>query len=70
MWIDECKKAWEFIEHEYIETLILIPLNQEMEFHVQIDASLLAIGSLLAQNITRNNDQPMVYASRHLNSSK
>jgi hypothetical protein len=39
-----------------------------MEFHVHADASLLAMGALLAQNITRKNDQQVVYVSILLNS--
>jgi hypothetical protein len=41
-----------------------------MEFHVHIDASLLAIGGLLIQNIIRKSDQPIVYAYRLFNSAK
>jgi hypothetical protein len=39
-----------------------------MEFHVHIDASLLFVGSLLAQNITRKSDQLVLYAYRLFNS--
>jgi hypothetical protein len=38
-----------------------------VEFHVHTDASLLAMGVMLSQNITRKNDQPIVYVSRLLN---
>jgi len=32
-----------------------------VEFHVHIDASLLTMGAMLSQNVTRKNDQPIVY---------
>ncbi len=41
-----------------------------MEFHVHTNASLLAMGALLAQNVRGKSDQPVVYASRLTNSAK
>ncbi len=37
-----------------------------MEFHVHTDASLLTMGAMLSQNITKKSDQPIMYASRLL----
>ncbi len=50
-----------------METPILIPPNWQLEFHVHIDASLLVVGAMLAQNPTSKYDQPIVYASKLLN---
>jgi hypothetical protein len=44
--------------------LILISPNWQIEFHVHTYASLLAIGAMLFQNLTRKSDQLVVYASR------
>ncbi len=33
-----------------------------MEFHVHTDASLLPMGAMLSQNVTRKSDQPIMYA--------
>jgi hypothetical protein len=41
-----------------------------VEFHVHTYASLLTVGAMLTQNLTRKNDQPMVYASRLLNKAE
>ncbi len=41
-----------------------------MEFHVHTNASLLAVGPMLAQNPIRKYDQPIVHASRLLNKAK
>ncbi len=70
LWIDECQKPWELIKQKYIEVLILIPPNWEVEFHVHIDASLLVVGAILAHKIIRKTDQPIMYTSRLLNSAK
>ncbi len=67
IWTEECQKSWELIKQKYIEAPILISPNQQMEFHVHIDASLLAIGVMLFQNVTRKSDQLVVYVSRLLN---
>jgi hypothetical protein len=48
LWIQEYQKAWELIKQKCIETSILISPNWQVEFHVHIDASLLAIGTMLS----------------------
>ncbi len=53
-----------------MEALILIPPNWQLDFHVHIDASLLAVGVMLAQNLTSKYDQPIVYASKLLNKAE
>jgi hypothetical protein len=58
------------IKQKYIETLILISPNSQMEFHVHINVSLLAMGAMLSHNVTMKCDQPIVYASRLLNRTK
>ncbi len=68
-WIEECQKVWELIKQKYIKTQILISPNQQVEFHVHIDASLLVIRVILSQNLTRS-DQLMEYTFRLLNKTK
>jgi hypothetical protein len=41
-----------------------------VEFHVHTYASLLAIKTMLSQNLTRKTDQLVMYASRLLNRAK
>ncbi len=67
LWTKECQKAWELIKQKYVEASILISSNQQVKFHVHIDASLLAMGVMLSQNVTRKIDQPLMYVSRLLN---
>ncbi len=54
------------IKHKYIKTLI-ISLNWDIKFHIHKNASLLVVGVMLAHNLTRKRDQPVVYTSRFLN---
>jgi hypothetical protein len=46
----------------------LISPNWELEFHIHINASQLAIGAIFAQNPIGKFDQPIVYASKLLSS--
>jgi hypothetical protein len=48
IWITKCQEAWDQIKKKYMETPILILPNWQMEFHAHTDASLLAIGAMLA----------------------
>ena len=41
-----------------------------MELYVHCDASNIAIGAVLAQNIHEDRDSPIYYASRLLNNAK
>jgi len=52
LWISECQVAWELIKQKYVEAPILISPNWDVEFHVHTNASLLAVGAMLAQNLT------------------
>ncbi len=56
LWTEKCQKAWELIKHKYIETPILISPNWQVEFHVHKDTSLLAMGAMLFQYVTRKSD--------------
>jgi hypothetical protein len=42
-WITKCQIAWEEIKNQYVQAPILMSLDWELEFHVHIDASPLAI---------------------------
>jgi hypothetical protein len=67
IWTEECQKGWELIKQKYIEALILISPNWQVEIYVHTDVSLSPIGAMLFQNVTRKSDQLIVYASRFLN---
>ncbi len=69
-WTKECQNTQEEIKNWYIQALILINPNWELEFHVHIDAFQLAIGAILAQNPISKFDQLVIYAFGLLNSTK
>jgi hypothetical protein len=54
IWTQESQDAWETIKRKYVE--ILIAPKLEKEFHVQMDASNLAMGAMLAQNLDSKCD--------------
>jgi hypothetical protein len=55
------------MKQKYIEARIFIFPNWDVEFH--IDVSLLLACVMLTYNLTRKHDQPIIYASRLLNSA-
>lgn len=67
---DGCSQTWKQIKQCYLKASILIPTSCNMEFHVHMDASNIAVGTILAQNPTGKCDQPILYFSRFLNLAK
>jgi hypothetical protein len=70
VWTKSCQKAFEEVKKRLTTTPILITPNWSMDFHVHCDASNIAIGAVLAQNIHGDRDSPIHYASRLLNSAE
>ncbi len=66
-WTIECQIAWEDTKNRYIQVLILINPYWELEFHVHMDASHLATGAILAQNLIGKIYQLFISSSRLLN---
>jgi hypothetical protein len=58
------------IKQKYIEAVILISPNWQVEFHVHTYASLLAMGAMLSMNVAGKSDQPIMYVFRLLNIKK
>jgi hypothetical protein len=66
-WTKKCQNVWEEKKTRYVQTLILISLNWELEFHVHTYASQLALGAIFTHNSTSKFDQLVMYASILLN---
>ena len=69
-WTKSCQEAFEEVKKRLTTTHILVSPNSKLDFHVHCDASNIAIGAILAQNIHGNMDSPTHYASRLLNSAE
>jgi hypothetical protein len=69
-WTTKCQKKWEAIKQQYLDASILVAPRWDMEFHVHIDVSNLAIRAMLAQNPIGKCDQLITYASKLLNNAK
>ena len=66
VWTSACTNAFNTLKRKLVTTPILIPPNWEKDFHIYVDASNVAIGSVLSQNDDKGRDHPIYYASRQL----
>ena len=66
-WTPAAQEALDKIKQAYSNAPILIAPDWTKPFHVHTDASNVAVGVMLAQNLTGKHDQPVAYASRLLN---
>ena len=66
-WIEECDTSFNTLKRKLVEAPILRFPNQSIKFHVHIDASGLASGSILTQPSEDSMDYPIIYSSRKLN---
>jgi len=65
-WTPECDKEFEILKEKLSTTPILIFINWEIEFHVHVDASSIALGALLAQPGEGNMDHLIHFVRRKL----
>ena len=66
-WTEECNTSFDTLKIKLVEAPILQFLNWLIKFHVHIDSSGLAIGSILTQPSEDGIDYPIIYSSRKLN---
>ena len=66
-WTKECQHSFELLKRKLVEEPILKFLDWSKKFHVDIDASALAVGAILTQPTDDVIDHPNAYASRKLN---
>lgn len=70
VWTRECTVAFETLKQKLVSAPILIPPCWTKSFHVYVDASNVAIGSILSQKDIKGFDHPIYYASRQLNAAE
>jgi hypothetical protein len=68
-WTTECQKKWEAIKQQYLDASTLVAPRWDMEFHVHIDASNLAIKAMFSKSYWKC-DQLITFASKLLNNAK
>ena len=65
-WTEECNISFETLKRKLVEAPILRFPNWSTKFHVHIDASGLAIGTILRQLGEDRMDYPIIYINRKL----
>jgi hypothetical protein len=58
------------LKQKLVSAPILVPPNWDKDFDVYVDASNVAIGSILSQKDDSQHDQPIYFASRQLNAAE
>jgi hypothetical protein len=65
-WNDECQHSLNILKEKMVTMLILVFPYWEKTFHVDVDASTIALGSILAQPRVGVLDHLIAFASRKL----
>jgi hypothetical protein len=66
VWTEECTQAFEELKKQLTNAPILVAPRWTEKFHVYVDASNVAMGSVLSQKDAKGRDHPIYYASRQL----
>ena len=69
-WNDECQRSIDTMKNKMVATMILVFLHWTKEFHVHVDASLVALGDILAQPREGAIDLPITFASLKLSTAE
>ena len=69
-WNEDCQHGLDMMKEKMVETKILVFPDWEKTFHVHVDASAIALGSILAHPRARELDHPITFVSRKLSESK
>jgi hypothetical protein len=65
-WNEDCHKGLDTLKKKLVTVLILIFPYWKKDFHVHVDASSIALGTLLSQLREGGIDQPIDFASSKL----
>jgi hypothetical protein len=68
-WNDECQHGLDTLKEKMVTMSILVFPDLENTFHIQVDASAIALGAILAQPVVGDLDHPIAFASRNLSDS-
>ena len=70
VWTSACTHASNALKQKLVITLILVPPNWDKDFHIYVDASNKALGSVLTKKDEKVRDHLIYYASRQLVQAK
>jgi hypothetical protein len=65
-WNEDCHKSLDTLKQKLVTTMILIFMYWNKEFHVHVEASSIALGTVLSQLGEGDIDHPIAFASRKL----
>jgi hypothetical protein len=68
-WNEECQKSLDTLKQKLVTTPILVFPYWKKEFHVHVDASSIALGTVLAQPGEGDLDHPIAFSSRKLSTT-
>ena len=69
-WNEECKNSMETLKENMASTPILVFPKWDIEFHVHVDVSCIALGAILTQLGAEGIDHPIVFASLRFSKAK
>jgi uncharacterized membrane protein len=69
-WNEECQKSLDILKERMVTMSILVFLDWKKTFHVHVDASLIALGVILAQPGEGGIDHPIAFASKKPSSAE
>jgi hypothetical protein len=70
VWDAQCQTALDVLKQKLVSAPILVFPNWELEFHVHVDASSIALGAVLAQLGEGRLDHLIYFASRKLSNTE
>jgi hypothetical protein len=69
-WNESCQQGMDTLKEKMVTKPILVFPYWEKTFHVHVDASIIALGTILAQPGAGELDHPIAFASIKLSDSK
>ena len=69
-WNEECKTSLETLKKKMTSAPILVFPKWDIEFHVHIDASCIALGTVLTQEGAEGIDHPIAFSCRRLSKAE
>jgi hypothetical protein len=69
-WNEDCQRGLDTLKEKMVTVPILVFSDWEKTFHVHVDASAIALGSILAQPRVVELDHPIPFSRRKLSESK